>query len=290
MALSHLFLTLLVVMIWGFNFVVIKLGLSHIPPLFFVCISFFLTSIPAIFFIKKPAAPWKMIAGYGILTFTLQFALLFLGMSAGVPPGLASLLVQLQAFFTVLLAVIFLKEKLGVWQIAGIALSFSGIALVASHVGGSISWLGFFLVIGAALAWACGNIMAKKMGNLNQLALVIWGSFTAWPPLLILSLLTEDTVQLLSIWKNINWLSLGSIAYIAYLCSLFGFGIWNWLLSRYSLGKIAPFAILVPIFGILSSVLVLKEPLQSWKILAASLVVLGLLINVVSPYLSKKQS
>lgn len=283
MQLFHILLALLVVIVWGFNFVVIKVGLEEISPLLLGFARFFLTSIPAVFFIKRPAAPFKMVIWYGLVMFALQFSLLFIGMYAGITPGLASLLLQLQVFFTVLLAMIFFGEKLRPWQIVGALVSFAGIAFVAMNLGGSITVSGFLLVIGAAASWGAGNVISKKIGKVNMVSLVIWGSLIAWPPLLLISFIMEGADIVFYTFQHITWLSGGAVLYITYLSTLFGFGVWSWLLHHHPLGTIAPFTLLVPVFGILSSVLVLGEPLQSWKIFAALLVIFGLCINLLVP-------
>ncbi len=290
MQLFNIILALLVVIIWGFNFVVIKVGLEEISPLLLGFARFFLTSIPAVFFIKKPSAPFKMVAWYGLVMFALQFSLLFIGMYAGVTPGLASLLLQLQVFFTVLLATLFFREKLHFWQILGALVSFSGIAFVAMNLGGNITLTGFLLVIGAAASWGVGNVISKKIGKVNMVSLVIWGSLIAWPPLLAISFIVEGADKVLYTFQHLTWLSGGAVLYITYLSTLFGFGVWSWLLHHHPLGTIAPFTLLVPIFGILSSVLVLGEPLQSWKVLAAILVIIGLCINLLGPKMFAKAS
>lgn len=286
----HLLLALLVVLVWGFNFVVIKVGLEEIPPLLLGFARFFLTSIPAVFFIKRPTAPFKMIVWYGLIMFALQFSLLFMGMYAGVTPGLASLLLQLQVFFTVLLAMMFFSEKLRPWQIVGALVSFLGIALVAMNLSGSITFSGFVLVIAAAASWGAGNVISKKIGKVNMVSLVVWGSLIAWPPLLILSFVTEGFDKVFYTVQHLNWLSGGAVLYITYLSTLFSFGVWSWLLLHHPISTIAPFTLLVPVVGILSSALVLGEPLQSWKIFAALLVIAGLCVNLLGPRIFRGKS
>ncbi len=279
----HLLLALLVILVWGFNFVVIKVGLDEIPPLLLGFARFFLTSIPAVFFIKRPTAPFRMVMWYGLFMFALQFSLLFIGMDVGVTPGLASLLLQLHVFFTLLLAMVFFGEKLRPWQIVGALVSFVGIALVAMHLGGSVTFSGLVLVIAAAASWGVGNVISKKIGKVNMISLVVWGSLIAWPPLLLISLFTEGYDKVVYTVQHLSWLSSGAVLYITYLSTLFGFGTWSWLLHHHPIGKIAPFTLLVPVVAILSSVLVLGEPLQSWKIFAALFVIAGLCINLLGP-------
>lgn len=282
MRIPHIALALLTIVIWGFNFVVIKIGLTGIPPTFLVFCRFFLTCFPAIFFIKKPNVPFKMIVAYGLVMFALQFTLLFTGMHLGVTPGLAALLLQVQVFFTIFLAVVILKEKLHKAQLIGALISFSGIGCIAMNLGGEMTLVGFLLILAAAAAWGPGNVIAKKIGPVNIISLIVWSSLIAWPPLLLVSLLIDGPSTILSSIHSLTWQSSGAVLYITYLSTLFGFAAWNHLLQHYPLGMIAPFSLLSPVVGIASSVLVFNEPLQSWKILAAFLIITGLCINLLS--------
>jgi O-acetylserine/cysteine efflux transporter len=289
MPLTHLALVLLVMLIWGCNFVVIDLGLKEVSPLLLVCTRFFLTSIPAIFFVKRPATSLARMIQYGLIMLALPFTLLFLGMNYGVTAGLASLLFQVQVFFTVLFAMIIFKEKLHLWHILGAVLSFSGIVLVARYLESSASTLGFFLVIAGAASWGAGNVVSKRIGRVNMVSLVVWGSLFAWPPLLLLTLAIDGPSQILHTFTHLTWTSGGAILYITYLSTLLCFVIWSWLVHHHPLPTIAPFTLLVPTLGFLSSAWILGEPLQSWKIIAALLVVSGLGINLFGPKLLKRK-
>jgi O-acetylserine/cysteine efflux transporter len=288
MQLSHFFLAVLVFMIWGFNFVVVKLGLEEIPPLVLGFARLFLTSIPAVFFIKRPKVPLRMVVLYGLVMFALHFGLLFMGMNTGVPPGLTSLLLQFQIFFTVLLGVLFFGEKLHPWQIIGGLVSLTGIVLIGMHMDGGGTLTGFLLVIGSAVSWGIGNLISKKIGKVDMIALVIWGSFFAWPPFLALSLMTEGVDKFIDIFRHVTWVSTGSVLYITYLSTLVGYGSWSFLVHHHPFSTIAPFALLVPVFGMLSSIVVLGEPLQEWKVFAGVLVVSGLCINFLFPRIFRK--
>ena len=282
---THLALALVMILIWGFNFISIKLGLDEVSPLLLGFARFFLTSIPAVFFIKRPNLPFRSVVIYGLVMFTLQFALLLMGMYAGVTPGLASLLVQLHVFFSLLLSAVYLKEKCHSWQIIGALIAFGGIALIAMHLGGSVTLTGFLLVIGSAVALVAGNVISKKLGKVNMVSLVIWGSLIAWPPLLAISLIVDGAEHLISTLQHLTWVSGGAILYTTYLSTLLAFGLWSWLLHHHPIGTVAPFTLLVPIIAILSSAAFLNEPLQTWKIIAALLVILGVSINLLSPRL-----
>ncbi len=280
----HLLFTLLVIAIWGCNYVVIRAGLESLPPLFLCFARLFLTSIPAIFFIPRPKAPFGLVALYGLTLFALHFGLLFTGMNFGITPALASLVIQLQLFFTALLGFLFFNERISRWQLVGALLAFGGIGLAAKSLGSDMTLAGILLVAGSALSWAFGNVVIKKIGTVNILSLVVWASLIAWPPLLLLSLFVEGSAPLFLQLHTLSWPAIGAILYNTCLSTLFGFGMWSWLINRYPLKIVAPFTLLGPIFAILSSTL-LGESLESWKVVAASLVISGIALNLLGPRL-----
>lgn len=284
----HLFLVVLVVAVWGVNFVFVKIGLNEIPPMLLCFFRFFLVSIPFVFFIKRPSVPFKWVALYGLVMFFFQFALMFSGIQAGVSPGLSSLLLQTQVFFSLPFSALFLKETIRRWQIIGAVLSFSGICIVGYNLGSGASLTGLILVLFSAATWGLGSVIVKKMGKTNSGSLLVWGGIVAWPPLLLLSLVFENSLPVLLHLHELSWSSYGAILYITFGSTVFGFGIWNWLLQMYPISTIAPFTLLVPIFGMLSSLVFLNEPLQFWKIGAAILVISGLCLNLIGPRLQRK--
>lgn len=285
MPITHLLLALLVVAVWGFNFVVIKIGLEDISPLLLCALRFFLSAFPAIFFVKRPNTPFKLVMAYGLIIFVMQFSFLFVGLYLGMPAGLASLVLQTHVFFTILLAVLFLGELPDRWQIIGAIVAFCGIAIVAMNLSREVTISGFVLIIGAAISWGVGNFISKKMGRVNVFSLIVWGSIVALPPFMLLSLCIEGPSGILSSMHHISLLSSLAVIYIVYASTWLGYGIWNWLLSQYPVATVAPFTLLVPIFGMLSSALVLGEPLESWKITAGLLVMTGITINLIGPKL-----
>lgn len=288
MSLLHILLLILVVAVWGINFVFIKVGLREMPPIFLCFTRFFLMSIPAVLFFKRPAIPFKWVVLYSLVMFVLQFGLMFSGMKAGISAGLGSILLQTQAFFSILFAALLLKEKLSPWQIFGAIISFSGIALAGWNVKTSTTFLGFLLVLAAALTWGLGSVIVKKMGKQKSSSLLVWGSLIAWPPLLALSLMLENSHPILLNFHLLSSESYGAILFITLGSTAFGFGIWNWLLQIYPLTTIAPFTLLVPIFGMLSSALFLEERLEGWKIVSGCLVIGGLSLNLLGSRLHLK--
>ncbi|ASQ45942.1 EamA family transporter [Legionella clemsonensis] len=282
MPVSHILLALLVALVWGINFLFVKLSLEEISPLFLCTLRFLLASIPAVFFIKPPAVPFKLVLSYGLIMFALQFSLLFLGMHAGMTPGMASLLIQVQVFFSVFFASVFLKEQPNPLQILGALVAFIGIGLVALHLDSNISVLGFILILGSAATWGIGNLITKKATKVNMIALVVWGSFVAIIPMFLITLTFEGATSVINTYNHLTWRGLSSLAYIVYISTWVGYGVWNWLVSRYPVSMIVPFTLLVPVVGILSSVIILGEPFQRWKLAAGLLVISGLCINVLS--------
>lgn len=288
MKLVHALLAITVMAIWGLNLVVAKTSMEIIPPFLLCFFRFFLLSTPAILFVKRPKVPFKLLVGYGLFMFLLQYGFLFFGLFAGVSPGVASILSQSQVFFSILLGVICFKEKVLFGQILGGLLGFSGIAVILLNLGGNITFFGCMLVLAAALAWALGNIVSKQIGKVSIVSLVIWASFLAWPPFLLISFFAEGTSTILDVFHQISWQLVGSVLYISFVSTLVAFSIWSYLIHHNPVGKVAPFTLLLPVFGILASVLLLGEPLQLWKIIAALLVIGGLGINVLAPKLQKK--
>lgn len=286
----HLLLALVVVFFWGVNFAIIKLGLRQISPLGLGVIRFVLAAFPWIFFIRRPQIPLGSLALYSLLIFALQFGFLFTGMKVGVSAGLASLVMQLQVFFTIGFAVLFLAERPTRWQLLGALFAFGGIAVVAANLGGDVTLAGLSLLILGAMAWGGGNIVSRiistRHGAINVLGLVCWGSLLATPPLLAVALIL-DPQGLAASFSGLDWTSLGAIAYLVYISTLFCFGAWSMLLGLYPVATVAPFTLLVPVFGFLGSAVLLGEAIQPWKLLASALIIAGLILNVFGQRLFK---
>jgi len=286
--LRHFLLALAVVAIWGSNFVVIKLALAQLPPLLFAALRFAFAVLPAVFFLPRPQVSWKNLASYGLLIGVGQFGLLYLAMRSQISPGLASLVVQTQVFFTLLLAMQIAKERVRGYQWLALLLAAGGISVIAWHTDGSTTVLGVAMVLLAALSWACGNIVGKRAGQVNMLAYMVWTSVFAVPPLILLSLLVEGPAVVLqglreadaTTWAAVLWQSLGN--------TLFGYGVWGWLLARHAAATIVPMALLVPVFGMSSAALLLGEALPAWKLVAAALVLSGLALNLLWPLRSRR--
>jgi O-acetylserine/cysteine efflux transporter len=280
MPITDFFLALLVVTIWGINFLFMKMGVSEVPPLLLCVMRFILASVPAIFFIKRPAIPFKWVALYGFVMFDMQFGLGFLGMKAGMTAGMASLIMQVQVFLSMFMAAVILGETPFIWQVVGAAISFCGIGVVAMHLDQNLTLVGFLCIIAASASWGYANLFTKKFGKINMMALVVWSSFFAIFPMTLLSMIYEGPFAIVSVYQHISWLGVLSVFYLTYPAIWVGYGIWNWLLGRHPVGTVVPFTLLIPVIGMAGSVFVLHEPFQNWKVLAAILVICGLMVNL----------
>jgi O-acetylserine/cysteine efflux transporter len=283
--LRHILLALLTVTIWGSNFVAIKLALHDLPPLLLCTLRFLFVSLPLVFILPRPAVAWRKLLLYGLTMFALQFSFMFLGMKLGVSPGLASVMLQLQVFVTLALSVVFLRERITPAQIAGTLIAVAGFAVVAAHSGGEVSLAGLVCLLLAAVSWGYGNFMSRGLGKVNPLALVVWGGLVVPVPMGLASLALEGPAV---VWHSLTHVGLSAglaLAFIVYASTLVGYSLWSWLLARHAASAITPFALLVPVFGMLSSALVLGEALPAWKLVAAGLVMTGLTVNIFGPRL-----
>jgi O-acetylserine/cysteine efflux transporter len=260
--------------------VVIRLGLNALPPLFFATLRFIFVFAPAFLFLSKPKVAWSNLAFYGLCIGLFQFGFLFIAMKGHISPGLASLVVQMQVFFTIALAMWRTGERLKLHQMTAFALALGGMGVIAAHNGEGTTILGVALVLAAALGWALGNQAGREAGQVNMLAYVVWAALFSVPPLLVLSLLLEGPT---AIAEGLRHATLGTWAAVLYQSAgntMFGYACWAWLLSRYPAATVAPMSLLVPVFGFASSAIILGEPLPLWKIGATLLIMAGLAINL----------
>jgi O-acetylserine/cysteine efflux transporter len=286
--LRRLLVALLIVSIWGSNFVAIKVALRELPPLLLCTLRFVFVAIPAVFFLPRPAIPWRQLLVYGFSMFAFQFGFMFLGMKLGVSAGLASLILQFQVFVTLGLAVVFLKETVSVLQVAGALVATAGFLVVGSHTTGDVTPAGFVCLLLAAVSWAIGNFTSKRLGKVNPLALVVWGSLPVAGAMAAVSLLVEGPALVGQSLQHVSLTAILATAYIVYLSTHVAYSLWSWLLAHHPATVVTPFALLVPVIGMLASALALGETLPAWKLLAAALVVIGLVLAVFGPSLARR--
>lgn len=285
MSFAHLLLALAVIVVWGTNFVIIKLGLGELPPLLFATLRFFFSCVPWLFFIRRPAVPWRLLVANGVFLGFGLFGILFIAMRSSITPGIASLVVQTQAFFTIGLSMVLLGERLRAFQAAGLALCVGGLVLLFLHVDAATTTLGLILTLGCGLSWAIANIVAKKAGKVDMLGFMVWSSLFAVPPLLLASFVFEGPQRIAEGLAHATWFGWAASVWQGVANTLFGYGAWNWLLARYPAATISPLSLLVPIVGMASAAVWFGEPLPLWKIEAGALVLLGLMTITLWPRL-----
>jgi O-acetylserine/cysteine efflux transporter len=275
----HVALAVLVALIWGSNFVVIKLGLGRYPPLLFSALRFACAALVLPAF-SRPRVGWIRLALLGLLLFACQFGCLFLGMAHGMPPGLASVTAQTQVFLTGLFAAAFLGERPSGRQVFGTVVAFTGLALIGSTVGGDMTWTGLLFTLGAATSWAAGNILLKQVGQVDMLALVVWMSLIPPVPLFLMSLAVDGPAAVFGALLHPTFVGILAIVFNGLLATVVGFGIWAHLLRRYPAATVAPFALLVPAVGMASATVVFGERLGPARLAGALLIVAGLAVLV----------
>lgn len=275
----HTALAVLVAAVWGFNFVVIEIGLGHFPPLLLSALRFLVAAVPAVFFVGRPKVAWKWIVGVGAALGIAKFGLLFTGMAHGMPAGLSSLVLQAQAVFTAVLAAVVLRERPGRVRLIGMGVALGGIAVAALDGGTSGPVLGFVLVVAAAACWGVSNVLTRKASPPDALNFMIWVCTVPVLPLFALSLLIEGPDRDLAALRALDWSGVAVIGYVAWISTVFGFGAWGYLLRRYPASSVAPFSLLVPVFGMSSAALVLGEGISGLRWLAAVLLVGGVALT-----------
>ena len=281
---SHLLLALAIVAVWGTNFVVIKVCLDSFPPFLFAALRYIFAFLPAALFLPRPKVSWTNLCVYGVAVGVGQFGILYFAIDGNISPGLASLVIQTQVFFTIGFAMLFAKEGLKLYQTIAVAIAMVGLAIIATHTDRTTTFLGLALVVFAGFSWGIANTTSRRAGAINMLSYVVWASVYAIPPLIAMAVIFEGGWPALSssiasapfgAWLGVLWQSWGN--------TLFGYGAWAWLLSKHPAAVVAPAPLLVPIFGMGASSFFLGESLPLWKIMAAGLVITGLMVNLFWP-------
>ncbi|MCU1537122.1 MAG: hypothetical protein JWP82_1473 [Humibacillus sp.] len=279
------FLAVIVALIWGSNFVAIRTGLDSVPPLFFLAVRFVVVCVPAVFLVRRPALPWRDLALIGLFTSLGQFALLYLALDLGMPPGLASLVLQAQVLFTVVLAGLWLRERPSTAQRVGVALGGAGLLTIAVGRGLSAPLLPLLVLVLAAVSWAVGNVLTRQAGALTGpgagLGVTVWSALVVPVPALALSLVFEGGPAIAAAVGDLHWQAVASTAFTAYLSSLVGYGIWNTLLSRYPVAKVTPFAMLVPVFGMAAAAVVFGERPNALEVVGGIALLAGVGVAVI---------
>jgi O-acetylserine/cysteine efflux transporter len=278
----HTLLALLVAVIWGLNFVVIDFGLVDVPPLVFLALRFLLVSLPAVFFIKPPAIGWRNILAIGAFLSFGQFTLLYLALAIGMPAGLASLLLQTQIIFSVLISAIVLREKPTKRQLGGTVIGMIGLAVVVIGVGSSVPWLPLVVLLASALSWAIGNVLSRRAKAASGLSLVVWSGLIVPLPSLALALIVDGLNVVLYSVTHLSLAAIISTVYTAVAASLIAYGIWNTLLAKYPTSAVVPFTLLVPVIGIVAAWAVQGETPTVSQLVGGAIMLGGLAAAVIT--------
>lgn len=280
MAPRDIVLALLLVSVWGSTFTAMKIGVVDVPPLLINALRFSLSAFPAILFIRRPQVPVWTILAFGFVLGVCKFTVLFTSLKLGMPAGLASIVLQVQVFFTIFFAFLLLGERPGWAQRLGAGVAFLGIIVFGIDKMENAALLPFLLAILAAALWGVANIIVKRAQAKDMLAFVVWSSAVAGPILLGLSLLVDGPVRVWGVLAHPGWNTIWVTLYLAFFAQLFGYSIWNGLLSRYPVALVGPFALLIPISGMICGVIFLGESISPLAMIASGIVFLGLMINV----------
>lgn len=278
-----------VAFVWGLVFIAIKIGVGETTPLMLSALRFVFAAFPLVFFLPPPKAPVWTVVLYGLLIGVGQFGLLFIAIQRGFPVGLASLVIQAQAFFTIFLAWAFLNEEPRRVQLLGALVAFAGMAVIGSERLAGASLGPFGLVILASLFWGSGNVLAKTVGRVDMFAFTAWSSLAAPLPLLLLSLAVDGPGALAALGHPSLRL-IGSVLAVSYAGTVFGFGLWARLLARYSAATVAPFALMVPIVGMVAGSVVFGERMKAVELLGGVLVMAGLALNILGDWLVRPRA
>jgi O-acetylserine/cysteine efflux transporter len=271
-------LAALVAVIWGFNFVVIDWGMGEVPPLLFLAARFLAVVVPAVFLLDPPPVPWRTVAAVGVFMSLGQFGFLYVAMDAGMPPGLAGLVLQAQVVLTIVIAAVVLRERPNRAQLAGVVLGVAGLVVVGVGRGGHVPAVAMGLCLTAALMWAIGNVVSRASGATGGLSLTVWSALVVPVPLVLLSLVLDGPAAVADGMAAFGWRAGLSTLYTAGLASLVGYGIFNGLLSRNTSASVVPWILLVPPVAITSAWLLLDEVPSGGELAGGALLVLGVLV------------
>ena len=271
-------MAVLVAAIWGYNFVPARYGIAQFPPLLFAALRFAAVAFPAVFFIKRPNVAWRSIIGVGMFMGVGQFGSLYVSMHNGMPAGLASIVMQMQALWTVLFAVSFLGEDLQRRHVIGMVAAFGGLGVIATNRAEATPWSALGLCIFASICWACSNIATRKARSTEPFALVIWASAVAPIPLLALSFLVDGEAKISASLRQVPFKAVYGVVFAGFVGTIGAYGLWSKLLASRPASEVAPYSLLVPFFGISSAWLFLQERPAPAELFGAAGMIFGVAI------------
>lgn len=278
---------LAVILIWGLNFVAMKIGLRELSPMQLGAARYFFAAIPLVLLVRKPSLPWGWVLGYGLVQGIGQFGLLFLALHVGMTAALASVLMQMQVFFTVILGIGVLGEQLSHKLRVGLFFALAGISCFAMSflpLGGAasieVTLIGFVLTLGAAAMWGASNVLARHLQRnhpgYDALQFVVWSALAPIIPFVLLSL-AVDGHNASVVLSEISWSAWAAAAFLGWFATVLAYGLWTWLLKRHPANRVAPFGLGVPVVGLVAGIVLLGEHLSPWQIAGIACIAASLL-------------
>lgn len=277
---KHLSLAVLVTLVWGVNFPITKLGLRAIDPFVLTGIRFALAALPLVFFIKRPAVKFSYVAAYGFIFGLGMWGVINYGIQVGVSPGIASLIIQLSVFFTMGWGFLLFKEKIRGAQMLGAVLALIGLAGIISTQEGNHAVLGVMLIVLSAVAWSVGNVIIKKSGVKEIFSFMVWASLIPPIPLFLTAWLMHGSAAFEGLQSSLDLTAVLSILFQVYLATHFAYWGWNSLLKLYPVSTVAPLSLLIPVFGITSSMLILDERISTPNLISIGIIIVGLAVGL----------
>lgn len=279
MAIKDILIIIAVTIVWGLNFSVTKLGMEHMPPLFLNAARFSVVALMA-FIIPRPKVDWRIFAGIGIFIGVIKFSLVFIGISLGLGAGLSSVVIQGQVFFTIILAFLLYKENVGRDQITGLIIGFAGLLVMSFDDGGDFNFVGFLLTVAGAVMWGIANMFFRRTGSTDAVAVIVWASVVALIPLWGLSAFFDGTDVIVTTIQNFNLQSTLVVLFASIFSTVFAYSVWGKMLSKYRAADVTPFALLIPVSGLLGGVFIMKENISLTAMIGIIIIMLGLAISV----------
>lgn len=277
---KHLMLAILVTLVWGVNFPITKLGLRLIDPFVLTGIRFALAALPLVFFIKRPAIEFSYVVAYGFIFGLGMWGVINYGLQVGVSPGIASLIIQLSVFFTMGWGVLLFKEKLRGAQLLGALLAMIGLAGIILTQQGDHALFGVLLIVLSAVAWSVGNVIIKKSGVKEIFSFMVWASLFPPIPLFLVAWLMHGSAPFENLQSSLDLTAVLSILFQVYLATHFAYWGWNSLLKLYPVSTVAPLSLLIPVFGIGSSMLIIGEHISIPNMISIVVIIIGLAVGL----------
>lgn len=278
---KHLILAVLVTAVWGLNFPITKLGLAAIDPLLLTALRFTLAALPWVFFVRRPQVAFQWLVAYGLIFGVAMWALINIGIEQGVPPGTAALLIQFSAFFTLGWGVLLFRESLSLGQVLGMVLAALGLFSIVQASPGEATTVGFVLLMVSAFSWSIGNVIIKQSRVREMFAFVVWASLFPPIPLFLLTWLFHGSAPFTALATHVDRVTVFSLLFQVYAATHFCYWGWNLLLREYSVSRVAPLSLLIPVFGVIGSIVILEHRVDVGEGLSIALILSALAVGLI---------